>query len=383
MSKMIGRGSARLGRILWGAVAAPFWLGSTLPPPALPARRESALAGERVPLILRQLDGLRETIWRQRRAILALRALWLALLAIDLWLGLRVLAGREVSPRPFLIVAGLILAWGALLIATARPSRALMARTLDRSFGLRERMTTALEASQAGRPLGLRALQILDATRVARRVGTASAFRPHLPMREIGAAVVSGICCVVLLLMLLLQHFGAPDASTTTAGEPHPGAASSQQTEAHPGGQSENKPGGQQGDSPSQNGQQGQHGQAGADQQGQQNENGSTGVNSGSGGAGQLPSGQQQMPNASPSSLLGADGKPIELPRGDPNGQQITTQDPTGRGNGQIDQSAAGASGGSVQQGTVGEAGVDTNQVPYDQRGAVERYFTPSGDEGR
>lgn len=373
----LARHAARIGRTLWVALAMPFWLGSTLPPPTPPMRNEPSLAASgRAPQILRHLDGLRETIWRQRRAILVFRALWLALLTIDVWLGLRVLAGRELSVRPFFGVAILVLTLAALLIATARPSRGLMARTLDRSFGLRERIVTALEESQSGRPAGVRALQIVEATRVAHQVSTARAFRPQLPVREIGATIVTGTGCAILLLLLLLQHFGTPGAGTTTATrEGYSEAGSSTQADTQPG----NEPG----SSPGQNGQPRQNSQQGAEQQSQQRESGSTGANSGSSGAGQLPGGQQQTPNASPTSLLGADGKPIVLPKGDPNRQQITTQNPTVSGNGQGDQSAAGASGGSVQQGIVGEAGVDTNQVPFDQRGAVERYFTPSGNEGR
>ena len=68
-------GLARTGRFLWSAAWLPFWLGSTLPSPALPGRPEPAAAGERVPAILRQLDRLRDTIWRQRAGILLFRSL--------------------------------------------------------------------------------------------------------------------------------------------------------------------------------------------------------------------------------------------------------------------------------------------------------------------
>ena len=523
MSKVIERAPerapltpARAGRFLWGALWTPFWVGSTLPPPALPGRREATpAADERTPLILRQIDGLRETIWRQRRAILGFRGLWLALLAADLWLGLRVLAGRDLSPRPFALVAFALVALAAFLIATARPSRGQMARTLDRSFGLRERLTTAVEEAQAGRPSGLRALQMLDATRVTRHITTATAFRPHLPAREIAAALATGIFCLVFVIMLIMQHFGGPGVGTGAGAAQGAGAgqgagnafgsqAGSQAGQqagqgGRPGQNSQARQGGQQGSGqqggqptaqgkedmntvagalqdhastsaagdklasgdyagaagalreagnnaaqtspqerqtiandvrnaadqvgdpqlasdlrdvanglaqpnaagaqqafgrvandvdrtaqggePSGTGQQGQQGQ-----NGQQGNNGGTGAGTGSTGNGvspQLPSGQQQSPAASSSPLLGADGKPIELPKGDPSGQLITTQDKQGRTGGAVDPGAAGAGGGTVQQGTVGEAGVDTNQVPYDQRGTVERYFTPNSDDGR
>lgn len=515
MSKVIERAPerapltpVRAGHFLWGVLWAPFWIGSTLPPPALPGRREATpAADERTPLILRQIDGLRETIWRQRRAILGFRGLWLALLAVDVWLGLRVLAARDLSPRPFLLVALALVVFAAFLIAIARPSRGQMARTLDRSFGLRERLTTAVEEAEAGRPSGLRALQILDATRVTRHIATATAFRPHLPAREIAAALATGLFCLVLVILLLMQHFGGPGAGTGPV--TNQGAGAGQGASNAPG----SREGSQSGQQSGQNGQAGQNGQngqqggqptaqgkadmntvagalqdhastsaagdnlasgdyagaagalreagnnaaqtspqerqaiandvrnaadqvgdpqlasdlrdvangltqpnaagaqqafgqvandvertaqgdqpSGAGQQGQQGQNGQQGNNGGAGaGTGstgngvspQLPSGQQQSPAASSSPLLGADGKPIELPKGDPSGQSITTQDQQGRTNGAVAPGAANAGGGTVQQGTVGEAGVDANQVPYDQRGTVERYFTPNSDDGR
>jgi len=507
MSKVIERAPvpmpvtpARLGRFLWGVLWSPFWVGSTLPPPALPDGREATPAtDERTPLILRQIDGLRETIWRQRRVILGVRGLWLALLTVDTWLGLRVLAGRDLSPRPFVLVALAVVVFATFLIVIARPSRGQMARTLDRSFGLRERLTTAVEEAQAGRPAGLRALQILDATRVTRHIATASAFRSHLPAREIAAALATGIFCLVLLVMLLMQHLGVPGAGAGAGAGQRPGAGSNQGAGSAPqpgrqNGQAgqDGQPGtGQQGGQPTAQGKEdlntvagalqdhaatgaagdklaggdyagaagalreagnnaaqtspqerqaiandvrnaadrvsdpqlasdlrdvangltqpnaagaqqafgqvandveriapgGQPGAAGQDgQQGQQGSSGGSGAGTGSAGnevSPQLPSGQQQSPAVSSSPLLGADGKPIELPKGDPSGQSITTQGQQGRTNGSGDPGSAGAGGGSVQQGTVGEAGVDTNQVPYDQRGTVERYFTPNSDDGR
>jgi hypothetical protein len=518
MSKVIERdpvrpplSPARLGRLLWGALWTPFWLGSTLPPPALPSRREALpAAAAPTPLILRQVDGLREAIWRQRRAILGFRGLWLALLVLDIWLGVRVFAGRELSMRPFLLVALAIVVFAAFLIAIARPSRGQMTRTLDRSFGLRERLTTAVEEAQSGRPAGVRALQILDATRVARHIATASAFRPHLPAREIAASLATGLFGFVLVVMLLLQHFGVPGAGAGAGMGQRPGTGSGAGSAL--GSQSGDQAGQQTG----QNGQAGQNGQGGSGQQGsgqptaqgqadmnavaralqdhaatsaagdklasgdfagaaealreagdnaaqtspqerqalandvqnaadqvndpqlasdlrdvangltqpnaagaqqafdqvandvertaqggqpnasgQDGPQGQNGQQSGAGGNGagtgstgngvspQLPSGQQQAPAASSSPLLGADGKPIELPKGDPSGQSITTQDQRGRTNGSVDPGAAGATGGAGQQGTVGEAGIDTNQVPYDQRGTIERYFTPNSDDGR
>ena len=494
----------------------PFWLGSTLPPPALPARREPRTANsERTPLLVRQLDTLRETIWRQRRSILMVRTLWLALVPAALWLGVRVLAGRELPLRPLLSVMAIILALGAVLVALARPSRGQLARTLDRSFGLRERVATALEEAQGGRLAGVRALQVLEATRVAKDVSTASAFRRRWPTRELVPAIILGTACIVLLILLGVRQLNPPPGGNNNApvapptGVQGPGPQAGNNPQAGPQGEQgrqgqngqqgpqgqqnpgqsgqpsaqgqrdldtlagaledhaatreaadklangdyggaaqalreagdnaaqlspetrqglasdvqgaadqtsdpqlaedlrdladklagpgpsaaqeafdqvaddverigEGDPGGQQ---PGQQGQQGQSGQQG--QNGGASPNGGSG--SGSGASPQLPNSQQGQPPALGESapLLGADGKPIELPKGNANGPQIDTQNPNGRGNGQTDPGAAGAGGGQLRQGTVGESGVDPNQVPYDQRGPVERYFTPPAEDER
>jgi len=139
--------------------------------------------------------------------------------------------------------------------------------------------------------------------------------------------------------------------------------------------------GDQQGQQQGQNGQPGQSGQPG--QNGGQSPNGGGG--SGSGASPQLPNSQQrQDPTLGQSTpLLGADGKPIELPKGNANGPQIDTQNPNSRGNGQTDPGAAGAGGGQLRQGAVGDSGVDPNHVPFDQRSTVERYFTPPAEDGR
>lgn len=507
----------RAGRFLWEAFWTPFWLGSTLPPPVLPGRRDPASpAGARTPMILRQLDELRAKIWRQRFGILVFRTIWLALLVLNLWLGFRVLAHRDLALRPFALVAVLTVAFGVALIALARPSRGQLARTLDRSYGLRERVATALEETQREQRLGgVRALQVLEATRVTRNVSRSGAFRRRLPLREIAMTIVMAAICVVLLVMLLINRGGG----TVGAGNPPPGARAGGQSTGPQSGNGQQQSG-QQG----QNGQQGQTGQgqqgqgqqsgqngqpsaqgqrdldtlagalqdhaatrqaadrlangdnAGAaqalreagqnagqlspqerqdlagdlreaagqvsdpklaqdlkdladkltrpgatgaqgafnqvandvdrvgqgdqqgqgqnDQNGQQGQSGQQGqqggaqpgggTGSGSGASPQLPSQQQQQSTQGPATpLLGADGKPIELPKGNNNGPQINTQNPNNRGNGQTDPNAAGAGGGQLRQGTVGEAGVDPNQVPYDQRGTVQNYFTPKPDDNK
>ncbi len=514
---------ARLGRFFWEVLWLPFWLGSTLPPPALPGRRERAIPpGERTPRILRQLDELRGIIWRQRAGILAFRTIWLAFLVLDAWLALRVVAGQRVSPWPFVALFLALFPLGVTAIALARPSRGQLARTLDRSFGLRERVSTALEEAHGRRLTGLRALQVVDATRVTGHVGKARAFERRLPVREILPALAAVLACAALLLAFLF-HLVAPPRADGGAPEQTtpPGAAGAPGVGPMPGGApAANGRGEQQGTAgaptgasaqPAQSGQpgrdapasgpsaQGQRdldavsgalrdhaatrdaadrlqagdyrgaadalreagrdagqlssdtrrglagdlrdaagqvgdqqlrrdlndtasalegrdagatqsgfdrvasdieragqgqppdGQAGPPappqgggqgQGGQQPPSGGAGAGGGTGAGQGLPGDQRQGPSYGQNTPpLGADGQPVELPRGDGRGPLIPSQAQGGSGGGPAEPGSATTGGGQLRQGAVGESGPDANRVPLDQRGAVERYFTPRSDE--
>jgi hypothetical protein len=459
------------------------------------------VAGERSPQILQQLDGLRATIWRQRFAILFFRSLWLSLAALDAWLLLRVVADRDPAFGPFLLLSLALLALGGVLIATAQPTRGQLARTLDRSFSLRERVATAYETAQSEQRIGgVRALQVLEATRIAGQVGKASAFQPRRPLREIALTVAMAILGAVLLIALIIDGGLGPGDGGANPGQGSGRTSGSSGTDPRssqgpqPGNQPGNTPGGQgdqpgndptqqgkrdleavagalQGNSPTQQagnqiangdyagaaqtlsevGEQAsqipqeqreqlagdlreaagqvsdpqlaqdlreaanaleQPNAAGAQQaidklaedierlgegagnQGNQPGQSPPGANPGqspsggnTGGQGatapQLPNTQQSVPSTGPSTApLGANGKPVELPKGDPRGATINTQNQGNQGNSPAEPGAAAASGGELRQGDVGEAGVDPNQVPYEQRGTVQQYFTPpQGDD--
>ena len=495
----------RVGRFLWEALWLPYWLGSTMPPPALPARRVSPATSERTPRLLQELDALRTIIWRQRTSILALRSLWLALAVLDAWLLLRVVAQRQPGFGPFLLLALVLLAFGAFLVATTQPSRGQLARTLDRSFGLRERVATAYEiAERESRIGGVRALQVLEATRVTRKVGGTSVFQRRLPVREIVPLVLLAILGVVLLIALIVQRGGGLAGPGNRAGQANGPSSSAGNTQQNaqgtqpgsaPGNQSGQgpQPGNQPGGQPSAQGRQDLAALAGALQQngatqaagnqiangdypgaaqslrdvgqqasqmpaqqrsdlasdlretagkvgdpqlaqdliaaanaleqpnaagaqraldqvandvdrlgqgdgpsGQGNQGNQTGPGTtpggqssgggggnGGGAAPQLPSGQRTQPSTgAPTEPLGANGQAVQLPKGSPSGQTINTQNQNSRGTGAGDPGAAAAGGGQLRQGAVGEAGVDTNQVPFEQRGTVQQYFTPPPKSG-
>ncbi|MGN6811887.1 MAG: hypothetical protein ACTHMP_13530, partial [Thermomicrobiales bacterium] len=92
------RGAARF---LWETLTFPFWLGSTLPPPALPGR-QSRHTATRTPRLIRQLDDPRASLWRRRAAILAARTPSLALPLLDCWLASRIFTHPHPAYRPFL-----------------------------------------------------------------------------------------------------------------------------------------------------------------------------------------------------------------------------------------------------------------------------------------
>ncbi len=509
MNRLIGQRRApslvalgRVGRFLWEALWLPYWLGSTMPPPSLPGRRVSATMGARTPHLLQELDTLRATIWRQRRAILALRSLWLALAVLDGWLLLRVVAHRQPGFGPFLLLALLLLAFGGFLFAIAQPTRQQLARVLDRSFGLRERVATAYEiAEKESRIGGVRALQVLEATRVTKKVGGASVFQRRLPVREIVPLALLALLAIVLLIAMFIQR-DSPGGAGNGAGQGNGNAAAGNTQQSAPGARSganqgtqgnQGSQGAQPGGQPSAQGRQDlstlagalqengatqsagnqiangdyqgaaqslrdvgqqasqlpaqqrsdlagdlreaagqvsdpqlaqdliaaasaleQPNAAGAQQaldqvandvdrlgQGDQpsgqgdpgnqagqgntpgNQGGSGGGASGGGSTPQLPSGQRTQPTTgAPTDPLGANGQAVQLPKGSPSGQTINTQNQNGRGTGAGDPGAATADGGQLRQGDVGEAGIDTNQVPFEQRGTVQQYFTPQPNGG-
>lgn len=111
------------------------------------------------------------------------------------------------------------------------------------------------------------------------------------------------------------------------------------------------------------------------------------GDNSGGGGGGSgsspaLPGQQRAGPAYGPSTApLGADEKPVKLPKGDQRGATVRGSGGGSRGATSANPNSAGTGDGKLQQGEIGEVGPEINRVPVDQRGAVERYFTPNPEK--
>ena len=134
------------------------------------------------------------------------------LLALGLVLDAVWLAGSRffpyTVPTPALPALPLALAaLGALTIAFWRPSMTHLARLTDRQLGFKERLTTAVELQSADAgtepksPPPLAGLQLGDALNHLRRVEPLDAFPIRLRLREVNAALATGL--VVMLLVTL------------------------------------------------------------------------------------------------------------------------------------------------------------------------------------
>lgn len=187
-------------RVVW----APFWLGSELPAPAWRAAETAlppgGLAGDHV---ARHLTGLARRVWILRILSVLMRALWLPVLIGCGWLLIELAGGPALRPWWLLWIGAGLLAPAVVFAWLERPSRREIARMLDRSFGLQDRMVTALdhlgkEVPAAGARAPVTYLQVADAANIVTELRTHPAFRVRPPVREI----VLGIAAALLLAAL-------------------------------------------------------------------------------------------------------------------------------------------------------------------------------------
>ena len=198
--------------LLWRAFWTPFWIWSDSPRPALPERGSAApgdlgLAGEAV---LTGIDRVRRRLWVSHAAAAICRGLWLALAFAALLMLVDVLGGPVFDPRPGAFAGGALLITGLILAALSKPSRRLTARMLDRTFGLQERLGTALDDLGLGVPApGERApvvyLQMADAANAIAALRADRRLRPVIPVREVVFVV---LCALVLATLAFLRGLG-------------------------------------------------------------------------------------------------------------------------------------------------------------------------------
>ncbi len=220
-----GRWAARLGgggiglprgeaarRLLWRTVWAPFWLGSDIPAPRLPAWEPATpadvgLAGD---VVERGLDQIRRRLWLRHALTIVVRAVWLGLAVGCCWLLLEWVGGPPFAGAGLIWVTAGLVALGMILATVSQPSRRQTAEMLDRSFNLRERLTTALDHLGRGVPrAGERAsvvyLQMADAANVVSELRRQRAVGVRVPVRE---TVLLVFCGLLLTALFFLRGVG-------------------------------------------------------------------------------------------------------------------------------------------------------------------------------
>ena len=198
--------------LLWRVFWAPFWLWSDVPAPeragaASSVPREIGLAGQAV---VTGIDRVRRRLWVSHAAAAICRGIWLAVAFAALLMLLDVIGGPTFDPRPALVVGSVILVAGLVLAALSKPSRPRTARMLDRTFGLRERLGTALDDLGLGVPsAGERAsviyLQMADAANAIAALRNDRRLRPVIPVREV---VLIVLCSLILTTLAFLRGLG-------------------------------------------------------------------------------------------------------------------------------------------------------------------------------
>jgi hypothetical protein len=153
---------------------------------------------------------VRRRLWVTLAAAAVCRGIWLALTFAALLMLLDVLGGPTFDPRPAAVAGVILLLAGLVLAALSKPSRPLTARMLDRTFGLQERLSTALDDLGLGVPMpGERApvvyLQMADAANAIAALRNDSRLRPAIPVREVVLVV---LCALVLATFAFLRGLG-------------------------------------------------------------------------------------------------------------------------------------------------------------------------------
>jgi hypothetical protein len=198
--------------LLWRALWAPFLVWSDSPWPMVPQRAAAVpsdlgLAGEAV---VTGIDRIRRRLWVSHAAAAVCRGIWLGLAVAAVLMLVDVLGGPTFDPRPAAVAGGVLLSASLILAALSKPSRRMTARMLDRTFGLQERLATALDDLGLGVPApGERApvvyLQMADAANAVAALRNDRRLRPAIPVRELVLVV---LCALILATFAFLRGLG-------------------------------------------------------------------------------------------------------------------------------------------------------------------------------
>jgi hypothetical protein len=191
----------------WRLFWLPFWIWSDIPAPILRfyprLTSDGSAAGDRLISVLRTLS-------RRHATLIAIgvlfRAVALWAIAGGVWAVIDMAGGPRVDSRRLVLLATLILLAGVILAIVGRPRAWDVARMLDRSFDLNDRVTTGFEQVTSGttarRAGSIDRLQIVDATNTAVALAPRQSVRVLLPVRE----AVLAIACVLLMAALMLMR---------------------------------------------------------------------------------------------------------------------------------------------------------------------------------
>ncbi len=213
------RGKA-LHRALYRTITLPYWLASDIPAPHLPALdRKPPAAGLAGDQVVRNLNRIARRVWLQRALGLMVRSVWLGLLAACVWLMVDIQGGPAFEERRLPWLIGAFLVPGLIFALLVRPTRRQVARMLDRSFGLQERMVTAVDnlgkaVPKPGERPSLVYLQMADAANVVEAFRRHPAFAITLPVREIVLVITTAL----LLASLYFMRGVGGDVPPTQAG---------------------------------------------------------------------------------------------------------------------------------------------------------------------
>lgn len=192
---------------IYRTITAPFWLASDIPAPHLPARdRKAPPAGPAGDYVVRHLNWIARRVWLQRILAILVRSVWLGLIVACVWLMLDIQGGPEFRESAVGWIVAVCLVPGAIFAALVRPTRRQVARMLDRSFGLQERMVTAVDNLGKGVPApGERAplvyLQVADAANVVAEFRGHPAFAIRPPVREVVMVIATGLLLASLYFL--------------------------------------------------------------------------------------------------------------------------------------------------------------------------------------
>ena len=209
---------------LWDLLWTPYTVWSDVPAPERGRRtpkgpRELGLAGEAV---VSGIDRIRRRMWTTHALAGIARGIWLGLAVACVLMLADVLRGPVFDPVAAAVLAAPFLVGGLVMAALSKPSRARTARMLDRSFGLQERMATAIDDLGLGVPApGMRApvvyLQMADAANALAVLRNDRRLRPGLPIREIVLAV---LVALILATLTFLRGIGGGLPETEAARVP-------------------------------------------------------------------------------------------------------------------------------------------------------------------